>query len=113
MKRAPGRYGVLAGLVGLMMSCDSGQAPESDAAARGKVTYMNICIACHAADPSENGVLGPPIANASMELLEAKVIRGEYPKGYVPKRAGSTMPNYAYVEAQLPDLQAFLAEAKR
>lgn len=110
---ARARAGFLIWLAWAALGCNDAQAPVPDAAARGKVTYMNVCIACHAADPGEDGILGPAIADASLELLEAKVLRGEYPKGYEPKRAGATMPNYAYVAEQLPDLQAFLAEAKR
>ena len=74
---------------------------------------MNVCIACHNGDPNEDGALGPPIAGSSLELLEAKVLRAEYPEGYVPKRAGIVMPKFEYIEEKLPDLAAFLADANR
>ena len=78
---------------------------------RGRTVYQNVCIACHNADPSVDGSLGPAIAGASLELLQAKVLRGEYPPGYTPKRAGSSvMPRFEYVAEALPDLAAYLAE---
>ena len=88
-------------------------APGADAAAaRGKLDYANVCTACHAADPRQAGVLGPELAGASRELIEAKVLRNEYPPGYAPKRPGATMPKYEYLAASLPDLAAYLASVK-
>lgn len=92
----------------------SGERAELDAAAtRGEKTYQNVCIACHAPDPNLDGTLGPAVAGASLELLQAKVLRGEYPAGYAPKRPGAVMPRYAHVEERLTDLSAYLAEVAR
>ena len=92
---------------------DVGEPTGSEAGVRGKAVYMNVCIACHNGDPNEDGALGPAIADSSLELLEAKVLRAEYPEGYEPKRAGIVMPSFGYLEEKLPDLAAFLAEAER
>ncbi len=93
------------------LACSGEQVPDPDpAVARGLRTYQNVCIACHNADPSQDGTLGPGIAGASRELLEAKVLRGEYPPGYEPRRPGSaTMPPFPYLEERIPDLVAYLA----
>ena len=40
----------------------------------------------------EDGSVGPAVAGASRELIEAKVLRGEYPPGYTPKRPGGAGP---------------------
>jgi mono/diheme cytochrome c family protein len=92
-------------------ACSPEPAGLSEAAARGKQSYENVCIACHHADPGADGTLGPAVAGASVELLRAKVLRGEYPAGYVPRRPGGVMPQYPYVEERIPDLAAYLAEA--
>lgn len=93
-------------------ACSSGDEPAGDAAAaRGKVLFHNVCVACHNTDPTQDGSLGPAIAGASLPLLEAKVLRGEYPAGYTPRRAGAVMPRYEYVAEGIPDLAAYLAQA--
>jgi len=53
---------------------------------------------------------GPAIAGASEELLLARVVRGEYPPGYVPKRPDSgAMARFPQLEGQIPALAAYLA----
>ena len=85
-------------------------AAETAAALRGRKIYENVCIACHNADPTQAGSLGPPLAGASLALLEAKVLRGEYPPGYTPQRPSRTMPNFAYLEGRLGDVAAYLEQ---
>lgn len=92
---------------------DGGEPSDSEASVSGRTVYMNVCIACHHGDPSQDGTLGPAIAGSSLELLEAKVLRAEYPEGYEPKRTGIVMPTFEFLEEKLPDLAAFLAEAER
>ena len=82
---------------------------EDPAVAKGELIYRNICVVCHNAEPSEEGTLGPAIAHASRELLEAKVVRGEYPEGYTPARDTHQMPQFEYLEPNLDDLTAFIA----
>ena len=47
----------------------SGGSPDAD---KGKQAYMTVCIACHGPDPKIDGPIGPAIAGASKELLEAR-----------------------------------------
>jgi mono/diheme cytochrome c family protein len=94
-------------------ACSGERAELGAAAARGRQSYENVCIACHAPDPNLDGTLGPAVAGASLALLEAKVLRGEYPPGHLPKRPGAVMPAYPYVEDRLEDLAAYLAEVAR
>ena len=92
------------------VGCSESEPSGDPAVATGKRVYQNVCIACHSADPTQDGTLGPALAGASAELLAAKVLRGEYPDGYTPKRPGSAvMPQFAYLEERIPDLAAYLA----
>jgi len=92
---------------------DGAATPAAEAAAaveRGRKIYENVCIACHDADPTQPGSLGPPLAGASLALLEAKVLRGEYPPGYTPKRPSRTMPRFEYLKDRLGDVAAYLQQ---
>jgi mono/diheme cytochrome c family protein len=104
-----------AGLGAALSACSalacSDAADAPDLAARGERVYQNVCIACHDADPNRDGALGPAIAGASRELLEARVLRAEYPPGYTPKRESAVMPAFAYLEDEIPALEAYLAAA--
>lgn len=84
-----------------------------DAVARGRDVYMSICTACHNADPSRDGSTGPANAGASRELVEAKVLRGQYPPGYTPKRPSNVMPPLPHLAASIDDLTAFLAASAK
>lgn len=75
---------------------------------RGRTVYQTTCIACHNADPSKPGALGPEIANSSKALLEARLLRAEYPAGYTPKRGTKTMTAFPYLEKEIDALTSFL-----
>ena len=90
-------------------ACSSG--PQlSEAAQRGRSTYLSVCIACHNQDPAREGAVGPAIAGSSRELLEARVVRAGYPPGYAPKRDSKAMPAFPQLAGQIDDLHAFLSE---
>ncbi len=98
-------------LVGAL-ACGSGEDPGSSATAlakRGKAVYQANCIACHSIDPSQDGGVGPALAGSSLELLQAKVLRNEYPPGYTPKRTTGNMIALPHLEPELPALAAYLA----
>jgi mono/diheme cytochrome c family protein len=76
--------------------------------ARGRAVYTANCIACHNVDPNLDGAIGPAVAFASAELIEAKVMRNEYPEGYTPKRPTRAMIALPYLEKDLPALFAYL-----
>jgi mono/diheme cytochrome c family protein len=100
-------------LAALALACSQGSdepASQASAAQRGQQIYGNVCIACHNADPAQAGSLGPPLAGASQALLEAKVLRGEYPPGYTPSRPGHTMPRFEFLKDRIGDLAAFLQQ---
>ena len=78
-------------------------------AQRGRLVYQGTCIACHNADPALPGSLGPEVKGASRALLEARVMRAEYPDGYTPKRATKIMQPMPQLADNLDDLAAYLA----
>ncbi|MBW2268548.1 MAG: cytochrome c [Deltaproteobacteria bacterium] len=80
---------------------------------RGERVYRNVCATCHGSNPNRDGVTGPAIADASEELLRARVLRGEYPPGYTPKRNTRQMVALPYLEPVIPDLSAYLASVER
>ena len=78
--------------------------------ARGRRLYLATCVVCHNTDPSKPGSQGPPVKGASLELLEAKVLRKTYPPGFKPQRTTSAMPTYPQVRKRIPDIAAYLAQ---
>jgi mono/diheme cytochrome c family protein len=73
---------------------------------RGRQVYMSQCTQCHAIDPAQAGAVGPAVKGASKALLEAKLLHGDYPPGYAPKRPTKVMPP---MPALAPDLGALVA----
>jgi len=100
-------------LLVLLVGCGGGAPQLSEAAQRGKATYLSVCIACHNQDPALDGAIGPAVAGAPRELLEARVLRAGYPVGYTPKRDSHAMPAFPQLAGQIDDLAAFLGECCR
>lgn len=94
------------------MACgeSSNESNLSELAQRGEKIYQNVCVACHNANPALDGSVGPANAGASLALLEAKILRGEYPPGYTPKRESNAMPPLDYLGDEIPALHAYLNE---
>jgi mono/diheme cytochrome c family protein len=84
-------------------------SPEQALQQRGQTLYTIHCASCHnPGDPKRDGGIGPAIAGSSMELLEARVLRGEYPPGYAPKRATHIMPRLPIAPEDVKALHAYL-----
>ena len=78
--------------------------------AEGRTTYLANCVACHNANPTLEGPLGPPVAGASEPLLDARILHGTYPPGYEPKRSTSAMVPMPFLKQKIPALAAFLSQ---
>jgi mono/diheme cytochrome c family protein len=112
VRRDNNRFG-LALIAIVAMACGGESEDSGDpAAARGEKIYRNICVVCHNPNSNQPGPLGPAIAGSSRELLEARLLRGEYPAGYTPQRNTQQMPRFEFLEPNLDDIVAFLASRK-
>jgi mono/diheme cytochrome c family protein len=90
----------------------SSESKSSSAAStrveRGKTIYRTQCIACHNVDPHKAGSLGPEVFGSSQELLEARILRSEYPPGYSPKRPSHLMTALPHLKPELEAIHAYL-----
>jgi mono/diheme cytochrome c family protein len=106
------RIGIVVGVVavGIGAACALACKPggETSAVEKGKLAYAANCTACHNADPTKEGTIGPAIAGSSLELVRARVMKAEYPPGYTPKRDSHLMPAQPFLSADVPDLAAYL-----
>jgi mono/diheme cytochrome c family protein len=93
-------------LVALSLACQP--STEESPVDRGRRAYVANCIACHNTDPAKEGTLGPAVAGSPLALVEARVMRAEYPPGYTPKRDSNLMPAQPFLKNDVPDLAAYL-----
>jgi mono/diheme cytochrome c family protein len=114
-----GAYGlsfVSAALLGVavaMIIAACGKPRELSPVERGEVVYRTNCISCHNGDPNIAGPLGPAIAGSPRSLIEARVLHGTYPLGYVPQRKSHTMRALPWLEGHVDDLAAYLDDAAK
>jgi mono/diheme cytochrome c family protein len=83
-------------------------ASASALAHHGEQVYRMMCISCHNLDPRKDGSIGPAVAGSSLELVEARVLRGSYPPGYKPKRETHQMPVYPQLATETAAIAAYL-----
>ena len=105
------RFGAILAAAFCFGACKPQQngTPEDDAVRQGRSVYILHCTACHnSGDPGKDGTLGPAIKGSSLELLQARILRGEYPAGYTPKRATHIMPKLPLTDDDIRHLHAFL-----
>lgn len=98
----------------LMFAACSKESDQSSPAAkdpnwqRGRAVYVANCVACHNNDPAKDGPTGPAIKGSPQELITARVLRNGYPPDYKPKRPTKIMPQFPYLESEIPYLAAYL-----
>ena len=102
---------ILIGVVIVSACKKQAEAPKSPYQ-RGKTVYMARCIACHNVNPREVGSLGSAVFGSSRELLEVRVLRGEYPPGYTPKKNSKLMPPMPELADDIAALHAYLNDLK-
>ncbi len=79
---------------------------------RGKQIFQLNCVSCHGADPLKEGPVGPSIAGSALELVEARVMRVQYPAEYKPKRTTHLMVALPHLKKEIPALHAYLNSVK-
>ncbi len=114
----PSSFFIFAGLISVvgLISCNKKAGPSSSTGAsepsalvkRGRSVYQTQCIACHNSNPRKVGALGPDVYGSSRELLEARILRGEYPPGYKPKRETHVMGRLPHLKSEIDAIHAYL-----
>tara|TARA_Y100000590_G_scaffold97207_1_gene110532 strand:+ start:8315 stop:8695 length:381 start_codon:yes stop_codon:yes gene_type:complete len=94
--------------IGWLAACSSEPDNLDPLVKRGKVVYRNNCTACHAPDPTNDGGLGPAVDGSSLELLTARIVHGNYPEGYEPRKKTGIMVALPFLEPEIPALVAYL-----
>ena len=95
-------------LTACLNQSDGPSKPDSNKD-RGRAVYVANCIVCHNGDPSREGTTGPAIKGSQTELIEARVLRRNYPENYTPKRQTKIMPEFPFLEPEIPYLAAYLS----
>ena len=106
--RATRHRAIIGGALTAVLLGGCGDSGGDALAARGRQVYLAQCIQCHNANPALDGPVGPAVKGSSRELLEAKMIRGEYPPGYRPKRPTKVMPPQPAFAPDVPALAAYV-----
>jgi mono/diheme cytochrome c family protein len=99
---------VLTALLALASITGCGEGKPRTEAEKGRTLYSLHCTACHNPDPSKDGSLGPAVKGSSLDLLIARVTRGEYPPGYTPKRQTHIMQKLPLTVDEVKSLHAYL-----
>jgi mono/diheme cytochrome c family protein len=102
------RWLLLLALAGAV-ACGRG---DETLAERGGRAYVANCTACHHVNPALAGTLGPATAGSSRDLVEARVLRAEYPPGYQPKEDTALMQPLPFLADDIDALTAFLDEKR-
>jgi mono/diheme cytochrome c family protein len=89
-------------------ACGKKDASADPQVRAGHGLYLANCIACHNANPALDGSLGPAIKGSALELVQARVLRGEYPPGYTPKRPTHVMVKLPLSEENVAAIHAYL-----
>ena len=92
----------------LLLAACGKQEDTRTLAQKGRTIYSLHCITCHNPNPAKDGSLGPALQGSSLELLTARVIHGEYPPGYTPKRPTHIMQKLPLTEEEIQALHAYL-----
>lgn len=92
----------------IVSACGKKQETGDPEVNAGRALFMAHCISCHNVDPSRDGSLGPAIKGSPLELVQARVLRGEYPAGYVPKRNTRIMVKLPLTEEDVAKIHKFL-----
>jgi len=86
----------------------SSVTPDSALTERGKAIYNANCTACHNSNPKLPGSIGPDVYGSSKELLTARIVHGNYPDGYKPKRTSGAMPALPHLTGDIEALTSYL-----
>jgi mono/diheme cytochrome c family protein len=95
-------------IINLTACTPKNSSAPPDLAQRGKDVYIANCIACHNADPSKAGTIGPAVKGSSLELIKARVLSASYPEGYKPQRDTKLMLALPHLDSEISAIYTFL-----
>jgi mono/diheme cytochrome c family protein len=96
-------------LLGILLVIGCGDWRKMGLAERGRRVYVANCTICHNLDPTRDGTVGPALAGSSRDLIQARVLRTEYPPGYEPKRGTRQMQPLPFLASDIDALAAYLS----
>ncbi len=117
MKNTPLFYLVLGALIFFnLISCTKKEPVQIDPSTmsleqnlqRGRSLSLANCASCHHVNPKMDGSIGPSVFGSSFELLKARLVDGDYPAGYKPKRESMSMIKMPHLEKEIPFLFEYL-----
>ncbi|TQE83273.1 cytochrome c [Leptospira noguchii] len=94
----------------ILVNCkeDENLSPEQKMISQGKGLYITNCSSCHNQNPAVDGAVGPAVRGSNFELLKARIVEGNYPTGYTPKRTSRVMTRLPLSDEQIRSIEAFL-----
>ena len=75
---------------------------------KGRTLYFANCVSCHNNNPKKPGSLGPEVYGVPLDVLTQKIVSGEYPENYRPKRTSKIMPLMPHLNKEILNLHAFI-----
>ena len=75
---------------------------------KGRTVYFANCVSCHNNNPKKAGSIGPVVYGVPIDVLTQKIVSGEYPENYRPKRTSKIMPLMPHLNSQISNLYAFI-----
>lgn len=92
----------------VLVACTKKPATPLSPVEEGKKLYATHCTACHSPNPKIDGALGPAVFGSTLDLLDRRLVHGDYPAGYSPKRSTKVMVRLPFLKDQIPNLHAYL-----
>ena len=75
---------------------------------KGRMVYFANCVSCHNNNPKKPGSIGPVVYGVPIDVLPQKILSGEYPENYRPKRTSKIMPLMPHLNSEISNLYAFI-----
>ena len=75
---------------------------------KGRSVYFANCVLCHNSNPKKPGSIGPEVYGVSIDVLTQKIVSGNYPENYKPKRISKIMPSMPHLNKEISNLLAFI-----
>ena len=75
---------------------------------KGRMVYFANCVSCHNNNPKKPGSIGPEVYGVTIDVLTQKIVYGNYPENYRPKRPSKIMPSMPHLNKEISNLHAFI-----